>query len=204
MGRPKFGLDLDGVVYQFSKTAQYMIARREGYKYREELPWDETEWDCGRPLEDWEWILSEERADAAFRHGHLYRGAIEFVQGLDELGDVHIITKRPRDGVQATLDFLSFQKFPITGLHLIGLEELKSSVQADIYIDDSLENMNDLADHTGSQLILMNRSWNQNWNREDRLYRVNRFYRAYDFDAALGKVVKWLKPGQYLVTSEEL
>ena len=191
--RARIGLDIDGVLYQFSKTAQYMFAKKEGLKYREDLPWDDSTWDCGRSDQDWEWLFSSDRADSVFRHGHLYSGAIEFVQGLDEIGDVHIITKRPKTGVQATLDFFSFEKLPLTGFHLIGLDEKKSDVKADIYIDDSLDNMNDLVDHTGSRLVLMDRPWNQGWKREEHLGKIGRVYRAYDFDAALGRIEKWLR-----------
>jgi uncharacterized HAD superfamily protein len=178
----KIGLDCDGVLYQFEKTAQYMIARKEGLKYREDLPWDNSTWDCHRPKEDWDWVLSE-GADKVFRHGHLFRGAIEFVEELAELGDVSIITKRPKVGVQATLDFFSFEKLPISGFHILGFDEPKSSVPADIYIDDSADNIRELWKNTSKPLILIDRPWNQD------LATMNiRTYRARDFDEAIAYV----------------
>ncbi len=175
----RIGLDVDGVLYQFSKTAQYMIARREGYETREELGWDDTTWDCHRPPSDWHWVLSSPQAEKVFRHGHLFRGAIEFVDDLAELGDVIIITKRPRAAIQTTLDWLSFNRFPITEVCVLGSDRLKSAVPADVYIDDSLENIDELAKHTWSDIVLIDRPWNQRKKLPPRTFRARDFKEAY-------------------------
>jgi len=181
----KIGLDLDGVIYQFSKTAQYMLAKRAGHAKREDFIWDNSVWNCGIPKEDWDWVLSPPQADAVFRYGHLFSGAIEFVHDLSKLGSVAIITKRPVSGIQATLDFLSYMKFPIKELHIIGNQENKSDIKADVYIDDSPDNAVDYAANTKSLVILIDRPWNRNFG-----FLCNRIKRAYTFEGAVQYVKK--------------
>lgn len=184
----KFGLDVDGVLYKFNHTGQYMLAKREGLADREDLqPWRIDEYDHGRPRTDWEWLLEPPQANKVFRHGHLYGGAIEFVEALSKLGDVHLITKRPKAGVQATLDWVAFQELPIAGLSIIGLDEHKSEIKCDAYIDDSPANIQELLDNTPHNvpLILLDRPWNQDYG-----HPFDGVYRAMSFD----DVISFLTP----------
>lgn len=176
----KIGLDLDGVIYQFSKTAQYMLARKKGLMCREDLKWDYTLWDHGLSKEDWDWVLSPPQADKVFRYGHLFSGAIEFVHELSLLGSVIIITKRPFYGVQATLDFLAYMKFPLTALHIIDEQVRKSSIPCDAYIDDSPINALDYYKETKSLVILIDRPWNSTDKLPSSIKRVFFFEEAID------------------------
>ncbi len=180
------GLDLDGVVYQFSHAAQYMLAKREGLATREELPYIAGEYDHGWSRDDFDWLLADPQADAVFRHGHLFSGAIEFVADLASFAKVHVITKRPPAGVQATLDWLSFNKLPVSGVSIIALEDRKSDVPCDAYIDDAPSNIAELLDNTylGQPLVLIDRPWNQDFNHAE-------VHRAFSFEDASGFLYRW-------------
>lgn len=143
-----------------------MMSQKEGLSKREDLEWDNSSWDCGRPPSDWAWVLSPPRTEAVFRHGHLYAGAIEFVYALAEIGDVVVVTKRPKAATRVTLDWLRFMfdrdPFPLSEVHILGDDRQKSEIPADVYIDDNRDNIEELFKNTGAALVLVKRPWNQN------------------------------------------
>jgi len=158
----RIGLDLDGVVYNFDKTAQYMIAKHLGLEKREDLPWDHGQYWRGADKASWNWLWRPENTDALFRHGHLYTGSIEGVRALAELGDVVVVTKRPRHALRVTIDFLRYhfdEPFPFADIRLLH-DEPKSSVPCDVYIDDNIPIAKDILTRTRAGMILVNRPWN--------------------------------------------
>jgi uncharacterized HAD superfamily protein len=181
----KIVLDVDGVLYKFSHAAQYMLAKRKGLKDREDLFWDDSTWDCKRPKEDWDWILGPEQANYVYRHGHLWSGAVEFVYALRELGDISLVTKRPPYATKVTLDWIRYtfdhEPFPFAEVRVLGPDEKKSQIPADVYIDDSLDNITELWENTESELIVVNRNWNQLGHEEIR----QRISRAYSLEEVL-------------------
>lgn len=137
----RIGLDLDGAIYQFDKTAHYMMAMKLGYRLRENMPWYVNEYWRGVDKDVWDWLWQDEQVDPLFRHGHLYRGAIEFVYELATLGEVSVITTRPESARKVTNEWLKFhwgepnKPWPFRDVHLIH-EGPKSVVPVDIMIDD--------------------------------------------------------------------
>lgn len=161
----KIVLDLDGVCYEWEKTARYMLRRKfaqEGRPipaalFQESLCWDHVE--DAVTKEDWKWLWSEGVTLGLFRYGHCCRGAIEGVQTLSDLGEVHIVTARPPAAVQDTKDWIAFMfdKAVISGLHFTGRDS-KSVIEADVYIDDSADNIIDLRNR-GKTVIAVTRLW---------------------------------------------
>lgn len=175
----RIGLDLDGVIYQFDKTAQYMIAKHRGLRLREHQDWDHTQYWRGVDRAEWDWLWKEEQTDALFRHGHLYRGSIEFVQDLNELGQIVIVTKRPITADAVTHEWLSFH-FPSVyrdlEVHILQAGS-KSEVEVDVLIDD-LDRNTAGAKALGRYAILMDRPWNTRASRFTYDVRCGSFERV--------------------------
>lgn len=159
------GLDIDGVLYKFSHAAQYMMAKKKGLRDREDLVWDDSQWDCAQPPEDWDWVLSPEQVNYVFRHGHLWSGAVEFVYELAKLSEIVVITRRPKHAAKVTLDWIRYtfdhDPYPFSEVHILGDGQAKSDIPADVYIDDSLENIIELSENTSAELLLVDRPWNK-------------------------------------------
>jgi 5'(3')-deoxyribonucleotidase len=179
------GLDLDGVVYQWSKTARYMIRRRiedRGETVPPELYQESQDWDWIRthsPGQDWKWLWTEGTKAGAYRYGHVVSGAIEGVQELTKIGDVIVITARPRDAVNDTLAWLGtfFDKSPLAGVVIQSDGQKKSEAVPglNVMIDDGPHNIMDILENTKADAILFSQPWNQNWSPERtelRLFRA--------------------------------
>lgn len=155
-------------MYNWEKTARYMLREVLGYYTKEgPLGKESTSWDYIQENvdpRDWEWLWTEGVRLGLFRYGHLYSGTIQTVRRLAEIGEVVLITHRPKQAVNDTLDWLSFQHLPIAGVHLLTNQEPKSSVkpECDVYLDDKPENVIDLRRGTSARLVcLMRRPWNR-------------------------------------------
>jgi len=170
MSRARVGLDLDGVVYEWDKTARYMLREvcpvpMTSYVRRlleeESRSWDYVE-DCVPPAA-WNWLWSEGVRLGLFRYGHVVRGAINGVRELSRFADIEVITHRPANAVEDTLGWLSFMKLPLRGVHLLTHQEPKAAVKPafNLYIEDKPQNCIELAD-VGS-VIMFGREWNRGY-----------------------------------------
>jgi 5'(3')-deoxyribonucleotidase len=179
MSRARVGLDLDGVVYEWDKTARYMLREvcpvpMTSYVRRlleeESRSWDYIE-DCVPPAA-WNWLWSEGVRLGLFRYGHVVRGAINGVRELSRFADIEVITHRPANAVEDTLGWLSFMKLPLRGVHLLTHQEPKAAVKPafDLYIEDKPENCNGLS-QIGS-VIMFARPWNEGAYLYERVHRV--------------------------------
>lgn len=170
-GKPRVMLDLDGTVYQWERTARYLLRdyyadSRYGFippaLYEASTHWDYIQ---DHVSEDaWSWLWTEGVRKGLFREGHIYTGAGEAIHELSQFARVVVVTKRPEAAVNDTLDWLSFRRWAISGFHfLTGEDEVKSSVTPhfEVYIDDSLDVMADLAANTDGHLLLVDRPWNR-------------------------------------------
>jgi len=158
--RLRIGLDVDGVLYQFQKTALYMLNSMKGYDLKLE---DWTYWNQPKDVvknNDWQWLWTGGVKLGLFRYGHLYKGAIEGVRALNEIGDVIIITHRPRHAITDTLDWVAYLKLPITEVHVLSDGQPKSGVKADVYVDDKADNIADYLANTDGLPLLWSRFWN--------------------------------------------
>jgi uncharacterized HAD superfamily protein len=169
----RIGLDIDGVMYMWQKTACYMIREvlpNSPYKdapLREEF-WSGWDWlKTQIAPEHWEWLWTEGVRLGLFRYGHLYPGTIQAVRTLAEQGhEVVLITHRPQSAVPDTLAWLALLNLPLAGLHLLTNAEPKSRVRpmCDVYLDDKPDNIVDLCENTDAErVVLMRRPWNEVW-----------------------------------------
>lgn len=166
----RLGVDLDGVVYDWQRTYRYMIREYRGVF----MPpvhdfwfyWDAQK-EYGTP-EDHKWMWSEGVKLGLFRYGHMIRGARRGLERLHADGyKIEVITHRPETAVNDTLDWLSlfFKDIPIAGVHILSNGESKTSVPADILVDDKPENVQEWVDD-GRRAIQFLQPWNWDHNIE--------------------------------------
>jgi len=164
--RLRFGIDIDGVMYMWDKTARYMLRTERGVS-REVLGQPSRYWNEIKDKvsgEDWKWLWSEGVRLGLFRYGHLFTGSIEAVRELDKIGDVIVLTHRPRSAVQDTFDWLSYMRLPIIEAYVFTNMEPKSQVKCDMYVDDKPENCIDFNDNTDGLPLLMRQESNIGWD----------------------------------------
>ena len=171
--RPIIGLDLDGVLYKFNNTAAWLLNTHRGYSLpKEPLSWHGQEELVSR--RDWNWLFKQGIRDhGLFRHGHMYLGAVQGVADLAAIGDVIVITKRPKRAERDTVDWINFHRLPVSEIHVIG-EAAKSSIPCDVYIDDSPKVMLDININTLATGLL----WDRPWNRDETLAGWTDTYRV--------------------------
>lgn len=163
----RIGVDIDGVLYQWEKTARYML--REVYPkacalHRAALSRPSDGWNYIErtvPKEAWEWLWTHGVKRGLFRYGHLYSGVIEAMERLSMLGKVIIVTHRPASAVNDTLAWLAYNRFDVAGVHILTNGENKACVEDLTYfIDDKPENIIDMNDNGYTECVLMRRPWN--------------------------------------------
>lgn len=163
----RIALDIDGVMYQWDKTARYMLREvlpNSPYKDLPLLKQESSSWHYIQnhvSREHWDWLWVEGVRLGLFRYGHLYPGTIQAVRELATMGEVSLITHRPKHAVDDTLAWLGYLKLPLSGVHLLTNQEPKSGVrpQFDVYLDDKVKNVNDLFRNTDGDVFLMKRPW---------------------------------------------
>jgi 5'(3')-deoxyribonucleotidase len=161
-------------MYHFQKTACYMLNSQKGYNLKYE---DWSGWNWPKTVvtnNDWQWLWTAGVRAGLFRYGHLYRGTIEAVRNLSNFADIVVITSRPRDAVQDTLDWIAYLNLPIREIHILSDKQLKSSVpHCDLYVDDKPENIDDYQENTEGLALLWTRPWNvkvEGWKTFDDPY----------------------------------
>jgi uncharacterized HAD superfamily protein len=128
--------------------------------------------------EHWKWLWSEGVKLGLFRYGHMFKGTIEAVRKLAQLGDIIVITHRPAAAVPDTLAWLAYQQLPLAGVHILTHQEPKSTVEpCDFFLDDKPENCIDMND-TGAEVWLMDRPWNRHCIWPNRAYSWHNYLSA--------------------------
>ena len=156
----RIAIDMDGVLYEYDSAARYMLRElRDCSGLMEES----DNWDFIRrsvhPM-DWEWLQTEAVKLGLYRYGHITTGAIIGMRELAVSHELVVVTHRPRAAVRDTIAWLAYVKLPLAGVHILSDGQPKSSVEADVLVDDKLENIKDWTDH-GRQAILFDRRWNR-------------------------------------------
>lgn len=153
-------------ISEFQRTFRYMM---RNYRGIDMPPVEEfwTGWDAYYQFttkEDRRWAWTRGVELGLFRYGHMTTGARRGVQELSATNDIIIVTHRPKQAVSDTLDWVSlfFKDIPLAGMHILTEGEPKTSVRADILIDDKPENCLEWAESEEHGVaVLFDRPWNQ-------------------------------------------
>lgn len=158
--KPVLALDLDGVTYEWEKTARKLLQIYFAYQIKESVNWN---WIKDHIANNhWQWLWSEGVKKGLFRHGHVVAGAIEALRNIKEAYRIEIVTSRPEKAWQDTREWLAFHQIPAAGVHLLGPNSPKSQVRADVYVDDATTNIVELkANAPWGTVIVFDRPWNQ-------------------------------------------
>ena len=168
--RRRIALDIDGVLYAWSKTARFLLRTERGYDDPDgPLTQESTHWNyifehVTKEDADWLWSAGVEQF-GLFRHGDLVNGAIDGVRDLSKVGDIILVSHRPENAIRDTVAFLDyhfgdFSPYPFVGVNILTHEEPKTDLQWDILIDDKIDNVMDALE-AGRQGVLFNQPWNQ-------------------------------------------
>ncbi len=158
-------IDVDGVQYEWSKTARYMMRTYRGYSREGPMGKESTSWDYIQDnvtKADWDWLWTEGVRQGLFRYGHLVQGAVVGLQALVTAGhNIIAVTHRPSQAVKDTMAWFTLLDLPWSGIHILTNQEPKSAVAADVLVDDKPENIEDWELTTGNRGILFGRPWNR-------------------------------------------
>lgn len=165
----RIGLDCDGILYAWEKTARFLLETYRGYK---DIP-PSSYWDYLREMitdDDWRWLWSEGIKLGLFRYGYMYEGTAEALRELYELGSITYITHRPELAVIDTQDWMDYIGFP-GRLVILHNMEAKSVVvpHPHIFLDDKVDNVVDMAENTNAVVCLWARPWNQLERRDGKV-----------------------------------
>ncbi len=162
----RLAIDLDEVVYSWDRTAHYMLREYRGYN-RTTLPGQSPSWtyipDTISKF-DWQWLWTEGVKLGLFRYGHMVTGARIGLQHLRDAGhEIVVVTHRPEQATSDTLDWVGhyFKDIPLAGLHILSDEAPKSTVKADLLIDDKMESCLEWRGTTREPAILFDHPWNR-------------------------------------------
>lgn len=167
----RLGIDIDGCMYQWDRTARYLLRDEFGYPKDGPLGQQSQYWDYIKAHVEpahWNWLWTGGVKAGLFRHGHLYKGTMRTLRALADDGhDLVVITHRPASAVNDTLEWLAFLRLPLAGVHILTNQEPKSEIPCDIYIDDKPGNITDYLLNTSDVAVLMDRPWNQGYFAAD-------------------------------------
>jgi len=162
----RIAIDLDGVVYEWSKTARYMLRTYRGYDANGPMGRESTHWDYIKENvepQDWDWLWTEAIDLGLFRYGHLVQGAVVGIRDLAKQGHRLVVaTARPTRAVPDTLAWLALMDLPFQGIHILSEGESKNVIKADLLIDDNIENCAAWCHH-GRIALLFTREWNEGY-----------------------------------------
>lgn len=172
----RIGIDIDGVCYQWTKTARYMLREilpnspyaKSGAMGVEDPCWDHIPKNID-PVH-WKWLWKEGVENGLFRHGDLYAGTVKALKKLATLGRLVAITQRPHRAAQDTFDWIGYHRLPFKEVHVLHGESKTTVARCDVYIDDKPENCAELHDRWEGlrpvTICIPDRTWNQDFDAE--------------------------------------
>lgn len=164
----RIGIDIDGVCYQWTKTARYMLREvlpnspypKDGPLGQECTEWDYIKHNISREHNRWLW--NEGIRLGLFRHGHLFPGTIKALRKLATMGRLVAITQRPERAAEDTYAWINFHRLPFQEVHILQGESKTGVARCDAYIDDKPENCMELAQaFPKAKIVIPDRPWNQ-------------------------------------------
>ncbi len=174
MNTIRASIDLDGCLYPWSEGVREALIEHHGRTELADVDMDGTQWDHVKQVigdEHWEWIFTAEGGMATLNRPHLhYPGVPEALHELAAVADVSFITHRSPLCAAATALWLASHGAPFTSLHVIGRSDrnhgAKSDVepQADLYVEDNVDNVMELLQNTEAVVMAPRRPYNTGLN----------------------------------------
>ena len=171
----RIGLDCDGVICDWVGS----VIRHLNHYRKTFIPPDfqPPSWDWFKENlseEDWLWIWRG-GCQTIFAEASPYPGARQFVEELNELRDIIILTARPKPVWSTTKQWWEKNFYPIcpAGFNFFysGLQKYK--VHTDVFIEDNLNYANAYAHKwLMPEVFLLDRPWNQGYNEYLNVTRV--------------------------------
>lgn len=179
----RIGIDIDGVCYQWTKTARYMLREvlpnspytKDGPLGRECTEWDYIKHNVAPKHNTWLW--NEGIKLGLFRHGHLFPGTIKALRKLDTLGDLIAVTQRPLRAAEDTYAWIAYHRLPFKEVHILQGEPKTRIIPCQAFIDDKPENCYDIASAWGWMVAMPDRPWNQGYENAavERIFSWDQF-----------------------------
>lgn len=161
MGHLRVGLDMDGVLFDF--TGGWAAAYQRQFGGDLIRPEDCTQWDVSNLThfpDGRQWFAWIERDHPQlFRYLRPLPGALRMVRQVADVADVVVITTKPRWARACTFVSLAEHEVPASEVHLT---RDKTRVECDIYLDDGPHNLEALHDAHPAAMVCR---WVQPWNR---------------------------------------
>jgi 5'(3')-deoxyribonucleotidase len=182
----RFGLDLDGVVFDWVGGAHALLNSHFGYS----LPATSAYWDFTEEHvtpDHWKWLWKDGvEKYGLFRNLYPMRGALEFIDWLDKRADIVIMTQRPKVAeIDTLMSLCQYRIFPKSVHFFHGSDDPKSDVKCDIYLDDKPSNCEDLDKNTSGRVFLNDQP--HNWSYTPP--HTTAINRVYDFES----MRKWFR-----------
>jgi len=165
----RIGLDLDGVVADWTRSVIENLNRYQRTKL--DPAFQPPSWDWFKEnlsKDQWNWIWRG-GCQGIFESIKPYPGAIKFVDDLAHLGDIIVMTSRPKIAWDTTRRWwnLYFEPSTPAGFNFFYSGLAKHHVQVDVLIEDNPE----YATHYGEweknssvRIFLLDRAWNVGYN----------------------------------------
>lgn len=154
----RIAIDLDGVLYNWEKTARFMLEQEFGYHLDVSDSW--TYLPDHVSAEAWHWLWHDGVREGLFRYGHVVKGGVRAVRQLYEEGhELYAVTHRPVSSVRDTHAWLDFMQLPFRKRYVLSDGRPKWKVAADLLIDDKPENVREWTER-GRYAILFRQPWN--------------------------------------------
>lgn len=181
----RIGLDLDGVVANWVRAVNETLIQFRAAKLDPTFEPDSWDWfQENLSVEDWQFIWRG-GSHHIFETARPYEGARKFVADLYELGDIVVMTARPKNVWNTTRRWwdLNFGPEIPAGFNFFYSGKSKGLVEVDVLIEDSYEYSHAYLDRCEargnyeSQVYLLDRPWNRAYNcrYRDNLYAVENY-----------------------------
>jgi hypothetical protein len=168
----RIAVDLDGVCYEWDRTARYMLRTYRGQTHltKESTSWNYIEENVSK--DDWNWLWNGGVKKGLFRYGHMATDARVGLEALVRMKHkIIVVTHRPESATNDTLEWaaLYFKGIPLFGFHMLSSREPKTSVTFDALLDDKPDNVVD-AIEAGRIGYLFDRPWNADCTSGTRVF----------------------------------
>lgn len=154
----RIGIDVDGVLANQVAAVLPRIEAKYGlrlsYGQLDQWRYPLGDSDIGieimEAMEDSDWIRSMP----------VHPGCAEALDGLKTLGEVVIVTARPAESAEATLEWLESNRLPFHRIvHCLGTEKVQQNL--DILVDDYTGNIEGFLACGSGMGVLLDQPWNQ-------------------------------------------